>query len=48
MLHGGPGFYRFQPWVYDCIVGNNEQDHLIKYLSKEDIPLHAGSSDLVN
>lgn len=47
ILHGGPGFYGFQEWVYEAISGNNSSEALTPYLSKDLIPLHAGSAKLL-
>ena len=48
VLHGGPGFYCFHPWVYEMICGNEDSDQLMTLISIEDIPLHAGSKDAID
>lgn len=47
VLHGGPGFHCFQPWVYDLIVGM-DFDQIINQINIEDIPRHAGSTGLLD
>ena len=48
LLQGGPGYYFFQKWVYQYITGCHDNDSLLNFISKSDIPLHAGSSDILN
>ena len=47
ILHGGPGFYALQPWVFEVIAGFDKPEHLMTLVTKDDIPLHAGSSNLL-
>ena len=47
ILHGGPGFYYFQPWVFEFLHGNVDQEHLLQYISKAEIPINASSNDIV-
>ena len=28
LLHGGPGYYMFQDWVYEVINGKDDKDYL--------------------
>ena len=45
ILQGGPGCYFRQSWVYDMISGMDDSDHLITVISKDQIPLNAGTGD---
>ena len=47
MLQGGPGFYQFQPWVFEVLIGLEDADDLLVFIKKEDIPRNAGSNDLI-
>ena len=47
LLHGGPGLYCLQSWVYDIIAGLEDYDDLLGQIKITDIPKHAGSNDLL-
>ena len=47
LLYGGPGYYMFQDWVFEVINGKDDQDYLLPFLTKSSIPLHAGSSSVI-
>ena len=47
LLHGGPGFYVFQGWVYESISGRTDPEHLMILINKDLIPKHAGSANLL-
>ena len=44
LLHSGSRYYMFQDWMYEVINDKDDQDHLLLFLAKSSIPLHAGSS----
>ena len=46
-LHSGPGYYMFQDWVYELINSKDDQDYLLPFLTKSSMPLHAGSSGVI-
>ena len=37
----------FQDWVFEVINGKDGQDYLLPFLTKSSIPLHAGSSSII-
>ena len=47
LLHVGPGYYMFQDWVYEVINSKDDQDYFLPFLVKSSIPLHAGSSGVI-
>ena len=47
LLHGGPGFYHFHPWVFQVFIGVEDSDELLLLINKEDIPRNAGSDELI-
>ena len=47
LLHGDPGYYMFQDWVYEVINGKDDQGYLLPFLGKSSIPLHAGSNGVI-
>ena len=47
LLHGGPGFYVFQDWVYESILGRDAPGDLMPIINKDLIPKHAGSANLL-
>ena len=47
LLHGGPGYYMFQDWLYEVINGKDDQNYLLPFLTKSGIPLHAESSGVL-
>ena len=48
ILNGGPGCYFLQPWFYEAIVGEDDQEKLLEQMTVEDIPLNSSSSNLVD
>jgi len=47
LLHKGPGYYSFQPWIYDVLLGKDNEDDLIKLASKSLIPINSASINVV-
>ena len=48
ILNGGPGCYFLQPWFYEAIAGEDDQEKLLEQMTVEDIPLNSSSSHLVD
>ena len=48
LLQGGPGFYRFHPLVYNCIIGKDDTEFLMKFISKDLIPLNASTQGIIS
>ena len=48
ILNGGPGCYFLQPWFYEAIAGEDDQEKLLEQMTVEDIPLNSSSSNLVD
>ena len=48
ILNGGPGCYFLQPWFYEAIVGEDDQEKLLEQMTVEDIPLNSSSSNHVD
>ena len=48
ILNGGPGWYFLQPWFYEAIAGEDDQEKLPEQMTVEDIPLNSSSSNLVD
>ena len=46
--NGGPGCYFLQPWFYEAIAGEDDQEKLLEQMTVEDIPLNSSSSNLVD
>uniref|UniRef100_A0A7M5XKK5 HECT domain-containing protein n=1 Tax=Clytia hemisphaerica TaxID=252671 RepID=A0A7M5XKK5_9CNID len=47
VLHGGPGFYQFQAWVYQILVGNDDPENLMTFIDKKLIVKSASSVNLL-
>ena len=47
ILNGGPGCYFLQPWFYNAIASEDDQEKLLKQMTIKDIPLNSSSSNLV-
>ena len=48
ILNGGPGCYFLQPWFYEAVAGEDDQEKLLGQMTVEDIPLNSSSSNLVD
>ena len=48
ILNGGPGCYFLQPWFYEAVASEDDQEKLLGQMTVEDIPLNSSSSNLVD
>ena len=48
ILNGGLGCYFLQPWFYEAIAGEDDQEKLLEQMTVEDIPLNSSSSNHVD